>query len=153
MERRLLLVFALTFLVIILFQPLLKKYLPQSAAPAPEPPVAAHPSAQTAAAPPSSAPATGVSKQASAEAETVVENDLYRVTFTNRGGLVKSWILKTYFDEHGMPLELVSNAAQNYGYPMSLWTYDESQRNKMNSALYVASDSGKLNAPAQLTFE
>jgi YidC/Oxa1 family membrane protein insertase len=153
MERRLLLVFALTFLVIILFQPLLKKYLPQSAAPAPEPPVAAHPSAQTAAAPPSSAPATGVSKQASAEAETVVENDLYRVTFTNRGGLVKSWILKTYFDEHGMPLELVSNAAQNYGYPMSLWTYDEPQRNKMNSALYVASDSGKLNAPAQLTFE
>ena len=32
MERRLLLVFALTFLVIILFQPLLKKYLPQPAA-------------------------------------------------------------------------------------------------------------------------
>ena len=31
MERRLLLVFALTFLVIILFQPLLKKYLPQPA--------------------------------------------------------------------------------------------------------------------------
>ena len=29
MERRLLLVFALTFLVILLFQPLLKKYLPQ----------------------------------------------------------------------------------------------------------------------------
>ena len=29
MERKLLLVFALTFLVIILFQPILKKYLPQ----------------------------------------------------------------------------------------------------------------------------
>ena len=39
MERRLLLVFALTFLVIILFQPLLKKYMPQTAAPAPEAPV------------------------------------------------------------------------------------------------------------------
>ncbi len=145
MERRLLLVFALTFLVIILFQPLLKKYLPQSAAPAPEAPVAAQPSAQTAAAAclRCSVPAAGASKQASAEAETVVENDLYRVTFTNRGGLVKSWILKTYFDEHGKPLELVSNAAQNYGYPMSLWTYDEAQRNKINSALYVASDSGK----------
>ena len=155
MERRLLLVFALTFLVIILFQPLLKKYLPQSATPAPEPPVAAQPAGQTAAAaaPPSSAPATGASKQASAEAETVVENDLYRVTFTNRGGLVKSWVLKTYFDEHGKPLELVSSAAPSYGYPMSLWTYDEAQRNKLNSALYVASDSGKLNAPAQLTFE
>jgi YidC/Oxa1 family membrane protein insertase len=155
MERRLLLVFALTFLVIILFQPLMKKYLPQSTAPAPETPAAAQPSTQaaTSLAPQVSLPATGASKQASAEAETVVENDLYRVTFTNRGGLVKSWILKTYFDEHGNPLELVSKAAENYGYPMSLWTYDEAQRNKINSALYVASDSGKLNAPALVTFE
>ena len=157
MERRLLLVFALTFLVIVLFQPLLKKYLPQSAAPAPEPPVAAQPSAQAAAAtttPPSAlASVSGASRQALAEAETVVENDLYRVTFTNRGGLVKSWVLKTYFDEHGKPLELVSNAAPTYGYPMSLWTYDEAQRNKINSALYVASDSGSLKAPAKLTFE
>jgi YidC/Oxa1 family membrane protein insertase len=154
MERRLLLVFALTFLVIILFQPLLKKYLPQSATPPPETPAATQPSSQASSSVPQAAvPATGASKQASAEAETVVENDLYRVTFTNRGGLVKSWVLKTYFDEHGKPLELVSNAAQNYGYPMSLWTYDESQRNKLNSTLYVASDSGRLNAPAQLTFE
>ena len=155
MERRLLLVFALTFLVIILFQPLLKKYLPQPAAPAPESPVAAQPSPPTVAAtgPQVPVPAAGAGKQASAETETVIENDLYRVTFTNRGGQVKSWILKTYFDEHGKPLELVSNAAEKYGYPLSLWTYDEAQRNKLNSALYVASDSGKLNAPAQLTFE
>jgi len=155
MERRLLLVFALTFLVIILFQPLLKKYLPQSAAPPPETPVAAQPVTQTVAAtaPQAAVPAKGASQQASAEVETVVENNLYRATFTNRGGVVKSWILKTYFDEHGKPLELVSKAAENYGYPMALWTYDEVQRNKINSALYVASDSGKLNAPAQVTFE
>jgi YidC/Oxa1 family membrane protein insertase len=155
MERRLLLVFALTFLVIVLFQPLLKKYLPQTAVPAPEAPVAAQPSAPpaTSAVPPASAPVTGASKRAEVEGETVVENDLYRVTFTNRGGLVKSWVLKTYFDEQGKPLELVSNAAQTYGYPMSLWTYDESHRNKINSALYVASDSGSLKAPAKLTFE
>ena len=154
MERRLLLVFALTFLVIILFQPVLKKYFP-SAVPAPETPAAIQPPSQAAApsTPQVAVTATGVTKQASAEAETVVENDLYRVTFTNRGGLVKSWILKTYKDEHGNPLELVSKAAETYGYPMSLWTYDETQRNKLNSALYVASDSGKLNAPAQVTFE
>src|SRR5450755_4676368 len=154
MERRLLLVFALTFLVIILFQPLMKKYLPQSAAPTPETPAAIQPTQSNASlAPQVSVPAAGVSKQATAETETVVENDLYRVTFTNRGGLVKSWVLKTYFDEHGKPLELVSKAAENYGYPMSLWTYDEAERNKVNSALYVASDSGKVNAPAQVTFE
>ena len=156
MERRLLLVFALTFLVIILFQPLLKKYLPQSATPAPETPVAVQPSnpaTASAATPQVSVPANGVTTQASTESETVVENDLYRVTFTNRGGQVKSWILKTYFDEHGQPLELVSKAAESYGHPMSLWTYDETQRNKLNSALYVASESGKLSAPATLTFE
>ncbi len=140
MERRLLLVFALTFLVIILFQPVLKKYFP-SAVPAPETPAAVQPPSQAAApsTPQVAVPATGVTKQASAEAETVVENDLYQVTFSNRGGLVKSWILKTYKDEHGNPLELVSKAAENYGYPMSLWTYDETQRNKLNSALYVPS--------------
>jgi YidC/Oxa1 family membrane protein insertase len=154
MERRLLLVFALTFLVIILFQPLLKKYLPQSAAPPPATPVAVQPATPVAAttALASTLPA-GPGKQAAAESETVVENDLYRVTFTNRGGLVKSWVLKTYFDEHGQPLELVSKAGEAFGYPMSLWTYDEAQRNKLNSALYVASNSGKLNAPAQVSFE
>jgi YidC/Oxa1 family membrane protein insertase len=155
MERRLLLVFALTFLVIILFQPLLKKYLPQAPVPASEIPVTTQtlPQAAAATTAQASTPATGASKQASAEADTVIENDLYRVTLTNRGGLVKSWILKTYFDEHGKPLELVSNAAGQYGYPLSLWTYDEAQRNKLNSALYVASESGKLTAPARLTFE
>ncbi len=171
MERRLLLVFALTFLVIILFQPLLKKYLPQTSTPAtPATPVAAQPSAQPAAAAPAPAaaaqvpvPAAGVTKQAAAEAETVIENDLYRVTFTNRGGLVKSWILKKYNDDQGKPLELVSKAAAQYGYPMSLWTYDEVQRNKINSALYVVTyDHGAtaakvgpevIHAPAEITFE
>jgi len=154
MERRLLLVFALTFLVIILFQPLLKKYLPQP----PASPVQTQAPAQST--PPAAAmqseapvPAAGAIKQAASETETVVENDFYRIAFTNRGGLVKSWILKKYDDDHGKPLDLVSKAAAKYGYPLSLWTYDESQRNKINSALYVASDSGNLSAPAKLTFE
>src|ERR1700730_14005374 len=155
MERRLLLVFALTFLVIILFQPLLKKYLPQPPAPAPQPPAAAQPSSQPVASvePQFPPPMQGAGEHATTESETVVENDLYRITFTNRGGRVKSWILKMYDDDHGKPLELVSMAAEKYGYPLSLWTYDEAQRGKINSALYVASDPGELSAPAQLTFE
>jgi YidC/Oxa1 family membrane protein insertase len=156
MERRLLLVFALTFLVIILFQPLLKKYLPQPAAP----PAQTQPPAQSstqpagATAPPVPVPTAGASKQAASETETVIENDFYRVTFSNRGAQVKSWILKKYDDDHGKPLDLVGTAAAKYGYPLSLWTYDESQRNRINSALYVASNSGNLmSAPAQVTFE
>jgi YidC/Oxa1 family membrane protein insertase len=156
MERRLLLVFALTFLVIILFQPLLKKYLPQPASTPAQTPAqpSAQPAAQSTTQPPAVAmPASGASKQAVAEAETVIENDLYRITFTNRGAQVKSWILKKYLDDHGKPLELVSGAAEKFGYPLSLWTYDEALRNKINSALYVASGSGNLTVPAQVSFE
>ena len=164
MERRLLLVFALTFLVIILFQPLLKKYLPQP----PASPAQNQTAVQTPAQPVASAqpripvPAVSAGKQAASESETVIENDLYRITFTNRGGLVKSWVLKKYDDDHGKPQELVSKAAEKYGYPLSLWTYDETQRNKINSVLYVlASDhpvkvekiGGELTAPVDITFE
>src|ERR1700744_545355 len=37
--------------------------------------------------------------QGASESETVIENSLYRITFTNRGAQVKSWILKKYKDE------------------------------------------------------
>ena len=164
MERRLLLVFALTFVVIVLFQPILKKYLPQSQAPAPsqhtqskaqpapQPASSNQVLAAQAAVPTLNA---GATKQATSESETVVENDLYRITFTNRGAQVKSWILKKYDDDKRQPLDLVNNlAAEKYGYPLSLWTYDESQRNKLNSALYVVFHFGAhLNAPAKITFE
>ncbi len=143
-----------------IFQPLLKKYFPQ----APEPKTQNQPApAQTAVAPTASvpsaahavAPATTVTKQASNETETVIENDLYRITFTNRGAQVKSWILKKFDnDAQNGQLELVNAAAaQKYGYPLSLWTYDEPVRNRLNSALYVASNEGNLTAPAQITFE
>ena len=64
MERRLLLVFALTFLVIILFQPLLKKYMPQTADAAHpklrrQPSQSAQPVRHRPAAPQVAAPATG----------------------------------------------------------------------------------------------
>src|SRR5437899_3165342 len=122
MERRLLLVFALTFLVIIAFQPLLRKYLPQAPPPAaktetqsPAPSATGGnppPAVQAQRATPNSVP----TKQATAESETVIENDLYRITFSNRGGQVKSWVLKKYDDEHGNPLELINaSAAQKYG--------------------------------------
>jgi YidC/Oxa1 family membrane protein insertase len=174
MERRLLLVFALTFVVIVLFQPILKKYFPQATAPAPAPQSQRQPQSapQNAAVSPgqtqaaASTPPTlnaGATKQAPSESETVVENDLYRIAFTNRGGQVKSWILKKFTDDKDQPLDLVNKAAaEKYGYPLSLWTYDESQRNKLNSALYVPTSTNgsrdrlgsvRVIAPATITFE
>jgi YidC/Oxa1 family membrane protein insertase len=160
MERRLLLVFALTFLIILASQPLLKKYGPKT----PEPtqqiqnaPVATAPPSTGSAPPAAAVPAPSAgTKQASTEAETVVENDLYRIRFTNRGGQVKSWALKKFQDDKGQPLELVNaNAAAKYGYPLSLWSYDEGLRNKLNSMLYVQTpEAGNtLTAPADISFE
>ena len=85
--------------------------------------------------------------------ETVVENQLYQIIFTNRGAQVKSWLLKKYKDEDGHPLDLVNKNAAKFGLPLSLYTYDENLRNQINSALYVASATGTITAPGELTFE
>jgi len=157
MERRLLLVFALTFLVIMLFQPLMKKYGPQ-------PPVKTESAADRGAGQPAAVPTQNSSQnslqqrvpdfvppgikvaressppqpQATKESETVIENDVYRIVFTNRGARVKSWVLKKYTDDKGGQLELVNTAAAGkYGYPLTLWSYDEALREKLNTALYV----------------
>ncbi len=154
MERRLLVVFALTFLIIMLFQPLLKKYGPQAPA-KPESSQAApvQNQAQLPAQSPAQSPAhiskaalaaareTGQAPSlqvATSESETVVENDVYRIVFTNRGARVKSWVLKKYTDDKGGALELVNGAAsKKYGYPLTLWMYDAGLRDQVNSALYV----------------
>jgi YidC/Oxa1 family membrane protein insertase len=164
-ERKLLLVLVLTFLGFIVFEAVMKKYAPppparqaqnqpappQSAPVAPAPAAATPSPAAQAAAP----PANNVLKQATAKTETIVENDLYRITFTNQGAQVTSWILKKFDnEEQNGPLDLVNAAAaQKFGYPLSLYTYDETLRNRLNSAMYVASSEGHISAPATLTFE
>jgi YidC/Oxa1 family membrane protein insertase len=156
MERRMLLAFALTFLVILLFEPLMRKYMPQSATPTRAPIQTQSPAATalppSAIAPPATAP--NRTEQASAEAETVIENNLYRITFSNRGAQVRSWVLKKFDDDQGKPLELVNDsAAPKYGYPLSLWTYDPGLRDRINSALFVADGGAFLTAPAAMAFE
>jgi len=165
MDRKLLIVFALTFLVLIVFQPLLKKYGPQPSAKPESSQAAQQNPAQlpsqslTSTAPPSSIASPGASvptsvptQQGATESETVIENDECRVVFTNRGGRVKSWVLKKYTDDKGGPLELVNTtAAEKYGYPLTLWSYDDALRNKLNSALYVATGTG-TTAPAEIKF-
>src|SRR6185312_5351244 len=71
---------------------------------------------QATAAPATSAPVAVGTRQASSETETVIENDLYRITFTNRGAQVKSWVLKKFDDEKRQPLDLVNvPAAKEHG--------------------------------------
>ena len=159
-EKRLMLVFLLTFVVVLAFQPLLKKYFPQTATPQQQTqPAQTKTAAATTAAPVVAAavpsPTRGATRQASHETETVIENDLYRITFSNRGAEVKSWILKKYDNEaQNGPVDLVHpEAAKQYGYPLSLWAYNEDLRERLKSAFYVTSSEGRLTTPATLTFE
>jgi YidC/Oxa1 family membrane protein insertase len=163
-DSRTLLIFSIVFVLIFLglqyFGPKKKGETPaqvatSSKAAAPQP--TSQPSGQlgvsnsaNAAAGPDAAKAAVV---ALAETTTVVENELYRITFSNRGGQATSWILKKYKDDAGKPLDLVSpKAASKVGYPLSLWTYDAGTRNQLAQAMFVPSATGILTAPASLTF-
>jgi YidC/Oxa1 family membrane protein insertase len=91
---------------------------------------------------------------AAAQSSTTVENTLYKITFSNQGGQVTSWILKKYKDNAGNPLDMVHEGAANlFGYPLSLYTYDDGLTKQLSSALYVPSATGTLQAPATLTFK
>ena len=139
---------------------------PQQPAPKPEPPAQTQQQPQT---PPATQPEASVprkgkppaaaetvpSKKAEVEAETTIENDHYRVTFTNHGGRVKSWVLKKdnrYLTDSDV--ELVNPiAAPVMGYPLSLFAYDKDLEKRLNEALYVPSATGPQKAPFALTYE
>ncbi len=93
----------------------------------------------------------------SQERTVVVENALYRVEFSNRGAVVKSWQLKKYKDDAKpqRTLDLVhpEAATQTGGWPFSL-VFDDPQLEKAaNGALYkISGDSTSLTAPADLKF-
>jgi YidC/Oxa1 family membrane protein insertase len=172
MDKSLMLAFGLIFVVLLLLQPQLSKWFgvkppPATSAPASAAAPTSSPAAATTRGAAAAAPVAGV-RQANAEQEVVVENDVIRAVFTNRGAQAKSWVLKKYRDEQGRPLELVPAitgidtvqegqnvllpAVARYGYPMSYYAYDEGLRNRLNSALYVVT-SQETNGKRTVTFE
>jgi YidC/Oxa1 family membrane protein insertase len=108
--------------------------------PQPQTPAAAVVQPETA-----SAPVAAVLPSVAAQSETLttIENEQYRIVFTNRGARVKSWVLKKYYDTAGKPLDMVQpQAAQNFGYPLSLYTYEPALTTQLNQALYQVTASG-----------
>jgi len=94
------------------------------------------------------------------ETNTTVENELYKIVFTNRGAQVKTWILKKYSDSAGKPLDMVQpQAAAKFGLPLSLFTYDSGLSSQLNNALYQVTVAGAqptatglVLAPTSITF-
>ena len=118
----------------------------------PEPTPSTTPSAVSTAAIPS-APPTEDTK----ERTIVVENALYRVEFSNRGAVVKSWQLKKYKDDSKPQkiLDLVhpKAAADTGGWPFSVVIDDPQLEKAANTGLYkVSGDAASLTAPADLAF-
>src|SRR5260221_3827186 len=100
-------------------------------------------------------------KAASSEAESVIDNGFYRITFTNRGAVVKSWRLVAknndgsykYRDNSGKPFDLVNQTmAPQLGYPLSLFFYDKELESKINQAVFVRGSDGEPTG-GPLTFE
>jgi YidC/Oxa1 family membrane protein insertase len=116
-----------------------------------------------------SAPAAHVTLpvvQAAGEKITAIESPLYRVEFSNRGAVVKSWTLKKYFDEQTPPhpLDIVNApAAQELGWPFSVMLSDTQLEAEANSGLYQVtakatdgdlpeSQLNDIQTPVTLTF-
>jgi len=167
-EKKLLLAFLLVFVGIAIMQylapkpaapPAQPKPAPQLEQPSPTPSAAPSAVATTpakAAKPEKKgAPAspTVPVKQAASETETVIENANYRIVFTNRGAVVKSWILKKYRNDKHEDLDLVNRVtAPVLGYPLSLFSYDQALQKKLNEAMYVPSVVGTQSAPTEISF-
>jgi YidC/Oxa1 family membrane protein insertase len=129
-----------------------------AAAPAQGPPATSAPSGGKAA----KSPAPPVTmRAASAESSVVIESDLYRVEISNRGGVVRSWQLKKFTDDHKPPrtLDLVHpEAAQASGsWPFSLALDDPQQEASVSNALFEITSAGKvpdagavMRAPAEI---
>jgi YidC/Oxa1 family membrane protein insertase len=103
------------------------------------------------------APVTVSAKSDAQERTIVVENDLYRVEFSNHGGVVKSWQLKHYMDDAKPPrvLDVVhpDAATQTGGWPFAIVLDDAQLESAANEGLYqISSPASSLNAPADVEF-
>jgi len=104
--------------------------------------------------------ATTPAVAATLETETTVENEKYKIVFTNRGAQVKHWILKGYTDTAGKPLDMVQpQTSARFGLPLSFFAYDSGLTTQLNQALYQVtvagaqpSATGLVLAPASVTF-
>jgi len=152
-SKRVVLAFALSFVVLVMWYRL---FAPAPPAPpkkaSPPAPAPAAPAKPEAAAPTPATPVTLPVQQGSEAEEIVIEGEFSRVTLSTQGGVIKSWVLKRYRDEKQAPLDVVNGAAcQTLGFPMSLTLADAELTKKLNTGLFVATSAGsKLAAPAKV---
>ncbi|HWG37748.1 MAG TPA: membrane protein insertase YidC [Terriglobales bacterium] len=176
-ERRLILAFALSVLLFLVFLPYLNKQskmptlqqaqnnrpAPTAQAPATAP-AQQKPETTPAQAPKPKpgkpggpvAPATTQSSPtvaAAAEQQVTVDTPVYHIAFSNRGASARAWVLTQYKDDAGKPLNLVDPEFSNqHGYPLAFWTPDAGLRQQLDQALYQARLTKAPDGSQTLTF-
>ena len=145
------LAFALSFALLMVWRVFfVKEPPPEPNKPTPAPTATATPGQPGAATPggktaqstvPSPAVALPVTQGTSAE-DIVVENKLYRATFSTQGAVVKSWVIKGY-PKNERTETIDSAAGEALGFPMSLSLADPALKAQINAAIYVA-EAAKL---------
>ena len=71
----------------------------------------------------------------------MIDTDVYTITLTNKGALVKSWLLKKFKDSDGKPLNLVNSAAAGLPGPFAIDLKGQTISTDPNVALYVVKPS------------
>ncbi len=147
MEKRLLLAAGLSLVILLAWERLGPKPVrtPPSVAPTPAAAATIAPAATAtaASAPSPGAPAAAASalpapESAAAETSAVVENDVLKATFSNRGAVLTSLVLKGHFDEQKKPLELVRALPPELPRPLGLdFGADAAATKKVGEALFV----------------
>jgi YidC/Oxa1 family membrane protein insertase len=145
-EKRVMLAFALSIVMLVLFKifvikeppPEPKKAAQTTTATAPGQPGATTTAKTEAAASSPVAPPVALPVLQGAKAqEIVVEGGLYRVTFSTVGAVVRSWVIKNY--PKGEQIDTIdTHACEALGFPLSLSLADSTLNAQLNQAIYVA---------------
>ncbi len=155
MNRDFLLAIALSFLVLLASRYFLEPHLqpepsgpttdadvePASPVPEPEPvPAAALPRMPRE----RSEPGLSGTRKAVKEQVYSVETDLYKLSISNRGAVVKEWVLKRYLDANGDPLNLIDTAdSPRAVFPMALMVDNAPQVSALLPTALFSSQSPK----------
>ena len=116
------------------------KQVPEKAVPPPAAAAVKEPAARKKPARPGKKqPAPPVQISAQKEETFLVDTSLYRIVLSNRGAVVRSWVLKKYKDSAGKPLDLVNAVgAGKAGFPLAFEFKDKKPPVDLNQALYAA---------------
>jgi YidC/Oxa1 family membrane protein insertase len=141
LEKRLPLALGLMMLVLLVSQYIFKpapgpKPVTQSASNNTAAEVTQKPPVTAAATATPSAPAPVGQVAGITEVSDEIDTALYHVVFTNRGGTVKSWVLKKYHDNAGKPLELINTSATDVPPPFSIESTGQKLTVDPNTVLY-----------------